>query len=211
MKPATNRWSLCWGCVCLGLVWNSLALDIQLPPETGVFKQSPGAELANGQCLVCHSVEYVTSQPSMGRAFWKAAVVKMQQKYGAPIDDKQIEPLADYLTRNYGSETNAAGAAPVATSQPAVSNGNGPTQADGPQLALKYGCLGCHNPTVKIVGPAYREIAAKYKMDTDAFSKIEQQIHKGGSGKWGPIIMPPFPQINPAEIKALADWILSLK
>src|SRR5438105_3086319 len=63
------------------------AVDIQLPPETGAFKQAAGAELANGQCLVCHSVEYVTTQPRMGRTFWKASVVKMQQKYGAPIPD----------------------------------------------------------------------------------------------------------------------------
>ena len=76
---------------------------------------------------------------------------------------------------------------------------------------MKYGCFTCHNPTSKIIGPAYREIAAKYKTDPEALTKIDQQIHKGGSGKWGPVIMPPFPQINAAETKVLADWILGLK
>ncbi len=191
---------------------SSFALDIQLPPETGAFKQDKGAELANGQCLICHSVEYVTSQPPMAKAFWKASVLKMQQKYGAPIPDAQVEPLVDYLTRNYGVGTNAPPTHAASNGQ--ASTGTPSAHAvglDGPQLAMKYGCLGCHTPQTKLVGPAYREIAAKYKSDADAFSKIDQQIHKGGSGKWGPIIMPPFPQISSAETKILADWILGLK
>src|SRR5436853_1874209 len=84
-----------------------IALDIALPPETGAFKQDTGAEIANGQCLTCHSVEYVLMQPPMPRAFWKSSVQKMQQKYGAPIPDEQVDALADYLTRNYGVGTNA--------------------------------------------------------------------------------------------------------
>ena len=76
---------------------------------------------------------------------------------------------------------------------------------------MKYGCFGCHNTKIKIVGPAYHDIALKYKTDSEAAVKIEQQIHKGGSGKWGPMIMPPFPQITPSETKALSDWILGVK
>jgi len=76
---------------------------------------------------------------------------------------------------------------------------------------VKYGCLGCHNPQTKIVGPSYREIAMKYKNDPEAFPRINEQIHKGGSGKWGPIIMPPFPQISAGDTKVLAKWILELK
>src|SRR2546423_5046254 len=91
----------------IGFAGMARAVDIQLPPETGVFKQDAGAELANGQCLICHSVEYVTTQPMMARPFWKASVQKMQQKYGAPIPPEQIEPLVDYLTKNYGLTTNA--------------------------------------------------------------------------------------------------------
>ena len=51
-----------------------------LPAETGAFKQDTGAEIANGQCLVCHSVEYVSTQPPFPRAFWKSSVQKMQVK-----------------------------------------------------------------------------------------------------------------------------------
>jgi len=194
------------------VVWllclRAIAVDISLPPETGVFKQDTGAEIANGQCLICHSVEYVTMQPPMPRAFWMGSVQKMQQKYGAPIPDADVGRLVDYLTRNYGATTNGSPQPPsVPTTQPA----NQTINVDGSQLAVKYGCFGCHNTAIKVVGPAYREIAAKYKIDPDAFAKISGQIHQGGSGKWGPIIMPPFPQVTPAEAKALADWILGLK
>lgn len=136
----------------------------------------------------------------------------MQQKYGAPIPDAQVEQLADYLTRNYGVAANGA-PAPTTTTQSSSPAGTSPTAGslDGLQLATKYGCFGCHNTSLKIVGPAYRDIAAKYKSDTDAFAKIDQQIHTGGSGKWGPIIMPPFPQITVVERKALAEWIMGLK
>jgi sulfite dehydrogenase len=186
----------------------ALALEIKLPSETGAFKQDAGAEIANGQCLICHSVEYVTVQPPFGRAFWKASVQKMQQKYGAPIADAQIEPLVDYLTKNYGIMTNGATAsAPVAAQTPNVSSAT----SDGPQIAMKYGCLVCHNTKVKILGPAYKDIATKYKTDPEAAAKIGQQIQKGGSGKWGPMIMPPFPQVSVTETKVLSDWILGLK
>jgi len=142
----------------------------------------------------------------MPRAFWKSSVQKMQQKYGAPIPDGQVDALADYLTKNYGITTNS-GASALSVSQ----KSSAVAAMDGQQIATKYGCLGCHNVQIKIVGPAYHEIAAKYKADPDALAKMEQQIHKGGSGKWGPIIMPPFPQVNASETRVLADWILGLK
>ncbi len=191
---------------------HAAVMEIQLPPEVNAFKQDVGAEIANAQCLVCHSVEYVSTQPPSSRAFWKSSIQKMQQKYGAAIPETQVEELTDYLTRNYGSETKGAprsSAVPQSHAQPEA-----PAQvatSDGPHVAAKYGCLGCHNNSVKIVGPAYREIAEKYRSDSEAASKITQQIRQGGSGKWGPILMPPFPQMTTSEAKILSEWILGLK
>jgi sulfite dehydrogenase len=176
---------------------------IELPAETASFKPGAGSEIANGQCLVCHSVEYVTTQPALPRTYWSFAVKKMRDKFGAPIPEDQVEPLVNYLSVNYGSETNlAVTAAGGQASAPANT---------AEALATKYGCLGCHNVSTKIVGPPYKDVAAKYREDAGAVAKIGQQIHQGGSGKWGPIIMPPFPMISDAEIKTLADWILSQK
>src|SRR5215510_10357164 len=85
---------------------NAAVLEIQLPPEVNAFKQDVGAEIANAQCLVCHSVEYVSTQPPMPRGLWKGSIQKMKQKYGAAIPEAQVDALSDYLTRNHPPETN---------------------------------------------------------------------------------------------------------
>jgi sulfite dehydrogenase len=78
-------------------------LKIELPPETAAFKTSPGAELAAAQCLICHSAEYVSTQPPLSRVAWKASVEKMQKKYGAPLPADQVEAIVDYLAQTYGA------------------------------------------------------------------------------------------------------------
>jgi mono/diheme cytochrome c family protein len=89
--------------IAIGLATLTAApVSITLPPETGTYKAAAGAELAQANCLTCHSVEYVTSQPPMPRKFWEANVKKMKEKFGAPIADEQIAKIADYLTATYG-------------------------------------------------------------------------------------------------------------
>ena len=75
-----------------------------LPPETARLKPGPGSDLAVANCSLCHSADYISIQPRFTRAVWKAEVIKMQQKYGAPIATNNIDALADYLTANYGKE-----------------------------------------------------------------------------------------------------------
>ncbi|MBK6854742.1 MAG: c-type cytochrome [Burkholderiales bacterium] len=78
-------------------------------------------------------------------------------------------------------------------------------------LATKKNCLACHAVDKKLVGPAYKEVAAKYKADAGAAAKLADKIQKGGVGVWGQIPMPANPQVSPAEAKTLAAWVLSLK
>jgi cytochrome c551/c552 len=190
------------------LTCGAATLKIELPAETASFKQAPGADIANAQCLICHSVDYVGTQPPLPQTTWAAEVKKMREKYGAAVPDADVDPLVAYLTANYGPQTNAPAPPRVVAGTPPAP---GLQTLSGEALATRYGCLGCHNPQIKIVGPPYKDIAAKYHGDAAALSKISDQIHKGGSGKWGPVIMPPFPAVTEAETKALADWILSLK
>ncbi|MCP5235344.1 MAG: c-type cytochrome [Zoogloeaceae bacterium] len=77
-------------------------------------------------------------------------------------------------------------------------------------LAKAKNCLACHSVDKKLVGPAYKDVAAKYKGDGGAAAMLAEKIQKGGSGTWGQIPMPPNPQVNADEAKKLADWILSL-
>ena len=185
-------------------------LEIKLPPETASFKPAPGVEIANAHCLVCHSVEYVSTQPALPKTFWASSVKKMREKYGAEIPEQQVEPLLDYLVETYGVKTNAATASPVAAA-PTVSGGAANDAKTPEALGFKYGCVLCHGADKKIVGPALKDIAAKYRTDPAAQAKITEQIHNGGSGKWGSALMPPFPMVSDEEIKVLSDWILSQK
>ena len=83
--------------------------------------------------------------------------------------------------------------------------------ADAPQeLATKKGCLACHGIDKKIVGPAYQDVAAKYKGDKEAPAKLAEKVQKGGAGVWGPVPMPAN-AVTPEEAKTLVKWVLSQK
>jgi cytochrome c len=85
-----------------------------------------------------------------------------------------------------------------------------PATADAAPLAAKYNCQACHSADKKIVGPSYKEVAAKYAGDSGAAAKLQQKVKNGGSGVWGAIPMPPN-NVPDADLKALVDWILATK
>jgi cytochrome c len=85
-----------------------------------------------------------------------------------------------------------------------------PAFADA-DLAGKKNCLACHAVDKKLVGPSYKEVAAKYAADKGAAAKLAEKIQKGGVGAWGQVPMPANPQVSPDEAKKLADWVLSQK
>jgi cytochrome c len=74
-------------------------------------------------------------------------------------------------------------------------------------LAKAKNCLSCHAVDKKVVGPSYKEVAAKYKGQPDAVAKLATKIQKGGSGVWGAVPMPPN-AVSDAEAKTLAEWVL---
>ena len=78
-------------------------------------------------------------------------------------------------------------------------------------LATAKNCMTCHAIDKKLVGPAYKEVATKYAEQKDAVDKLAAKIMKGGSGVYGPVPMPANTQVNEAEAKKLAAWVLTLK
>jgi len=80
--------------------------------------------------------------------------------------------------------------------------------AAGIELAQKNGCMACHKVDGKLVGPGFKEVAAKYK-GKKANDTLAAKVSKGGSGVWGTIPMPPNPKISPEDIKALVSWVLA--
>lgn len=82
------------------------------------------------------------------------------------------------------------------------------------ELAQKKSCMACHATDKKLVGPAYKDVAAKYAGQKDAVAQLAERIQKGsvpGKGNWGAIPMPANPQVSADEAKQLATWVLSVK
>jgi cytochrome c len=78
-------------------------------------------------------------------------------------------------------------------------------------LAKKHNCFACHAVDKKVVGPSYKDVAAKYRSDPQAEAKLFEKVKKGGSGVWGPVPMPPNATVPDGDIKKLVGWVLSQK
>ena len=83
--------------------------------------------------------------------------------------------------------------------------------ADAKQLLKDKACLSCHQVDKKLVGPAYKDVAAKYKARKDAEAYLTKKIREGSTGVWGPIPMPPNATVNDDEAKTLAKYVLTVK
>ena len=86
----------------------------------------------------------------------------------------------------------------------------GPAFADA-DLAQKKSCMACHAVDKKLVGPSYKDVAAKYAGQKDAVDKLAVKVIKGGAGVWGPVPMPANAGVSDAETKTLVAWVLSQK
>lgn len=115
------------------------------------------------------------------------------------------------------SDNTSAGADQAATAQQSnvdtnVNNiGTSSTGTSGAELIKKSDCLSCHKEDVKLLGPAYQEVAAKYPATEENIELLAGKIIKGGSGNWGDIPMAPHPTISVNDAKEMVKYILSLK
>jgi cytochrome c len=95
----------------------------------------------------------------------------------------------------------------VAAFGAALACGNAPANFE---LAQKSGCTSCHAVDKKIVGPSYKDVAARYKGNKNAEAMLAEKVKKGGSGTWGPVPMPPNTAVKDDDIKTLVKWILAM-
>ncbi|MGK5070160.1 c-type cytochrome [Janthinobacterium sp. RT4P48] len=185
------------------------ALDIQLPPETATYKDSalPGYQLVQRNCMTCHAAQYASSQPPASpRAYWEATVKKMKKPFGAQFADEDVPAMVDYLVKTYGAERSAA--MPVAAAAKPVAAVPATSGKDVKSLLAANGCMACHALDQKVVGPGFAEVAARYK-GKESVAAVAAHIRQGGSGKWGPVPMPPFSQLSEADAASLARYVLS--
>lgn len=78
-------------------------------------------------------------------------------------------------------------------------------------MMKKDGCSACHEVDKKLIGPAFKDVAAKYKGDKAAAARLRDKVKKGGTHVWGEAVMPPNVLVSDADIKELVDWILALQ
>ena len=82
---------------------------------------------------------------------------------------------------------------------------------DAAKLAQEKACLSCHQVATKVVGPSFKDIAAKYRRDKGAEAKLIKKVREGGVGAWGQIPMPPNPAVSEKDAQILVKWVLSQK
>lgn len=155
------------------------------------------------------------------------AVVYMANHSGAAFKEPPSPAPAEGPLPAAPAPVSAASQAPVAAGQAGAATAPAPpppaaaaaaakagTPLDvksGLAMMQKYGCSACHAIDKKVVGPAYEDVAAKYRSDKGAEAKLVQKVESGGSGVWGQVPMPPNSAVPEADIKALVAWILTLK
>jgi len=98
----------------------------------------------------------------------------------------------------------------IVLSAAAVVAASFPAQAQE-ELAKKHACFACHAVDKKLVGPSYKDVAAKYRGDAGAEAKLVDKVKKGSQGTWGQVPMPPNSSVPDADVRALVKWILSQK
>ena len=106
------------------------------------------------------------------------------------------------MRRSWSSAMHASIAASALLANVALAN---------PDLARAKNCISCHSVANKVMGPAYRDVAAKYAGQKDAEEMLVHKVMKGGKGVWGTAAMPANTQVSEAEAHTLVKWILSLK
>ncbi|MBB6274602.1 cytochrome c [Pedobacter cryoconitis] len=113
---------------------------------------------------------------------------------------------------NPGSSSESSTTSTSASSDTEASAKAAPTEMlPGEKLVAKADCVGCHNKTQKVIGPAYVDIAAKYPSSEENIDKLSDVVIKGSKGTWGDLPMTPHPNLSKDDAKQMVTWILSLK
>jgi len=165
----------------------------------------PGSELTQAKCAICHEIGH-TTRARLSRPQWEDTMRVMVER-GAPLTPDETKIITDYLATYYSPEGPSA-AAQAASAQAAAAQ----VAADPvTQLLNRNACLGCHTVDKQVVGPPFRDVAAKYRGDPGAAARLAQKVKAGGQGVWGQVPMPPNPGLSDADAKLLVDWVLAQK
>lgn len=190
------------------LVYGRLAIAPSLaqdPEPSRTLTPGKGSDLAMARCALCHDITHVT-RARLSRGEWEYNIKNMIER-GAPIAPGEIPVILDYLAAYYNRDVAPPPPDPAAAGAGMADGGPEPVQ----RLLTANACAGCHGVDQKIVGPSFKEVAARYAGDGGASARLAAKIKSGGAGSWGTVPMPPQPALSDAELQQLVDWILSWK
>jgi cytochrome c551/c552 len=179
----------------------------------GAFAQDPepsktlipgkGSDLTTARCATCHDAQHIT-RAKLSRGEWEFNIKNMIER-GAPMAPAEIPVILEYLATYYNRDTPAPPPDPGAAS---FGMGGGAGSDPVQQLLGANACVACHTLDKRVVGPSFREVAAKYAGDGAAAGNLAKKIREGGAGAWGNVPMPPNPSISDAELGQVVAWIL---
>ena len=158
----------------------------------------PGSTLTETKCKICHELQHIRRAP-LSRGEWADNLKNMKER-GTPMTDAEMAVILDYLATYYNREKPAPEPSPdtLATAS-----------ADPIEKLLgAHACAACHALDKRVVGPSFREVAAKYAGDAGAAERLAGKIRAGGLGAWGSVPMPPNAGLSEADAKTLAGWVL---
>jgi cytochrome c551/c552 len=161
----------------------------------------PGSTLTETKCKICHELQHIRRAP-LSRGEWADNLRNMKER-GTPMTEAEMALILDYLSTYYNREKPAPSPSPdtLATAS-----------ADPVQKLLgAHGCVACHALESRVVGPSFKEVAAKYAGDAAAGERLAEKIRAGGQGAWGNVPMPPNPGVSESEATTLAGWVLQQK
>lgn len=160
-----------------------------------------GSDLTAARCATCHDARHIT-RAKLSRGQWEDNVQNMKDR-GAPMTPQEMPIILEYLAAYYNRDVPAPAPDPSAAGY--GMDGDGDPVA---RLLNANACSACHTLDKKIVGPSFKEVAAKFAGDGEAPARLAKKIREGGSGNWGNVAMPPHPQLSDAELGQIVAWIL---
>jgi cytochrome c len=172
----------------------------QEPEPARTLAPGQGVEITTARCVICHDAQHIT-RTKLSRGEWEFNIKNMIER-GAPIAPAEIAPILEYLATYYNRDS----AAPAADTSAAAES----EDAAVSRLLTANACTACHQLDKRAVGPAFREVAAKYAGEAAA-GNLARKIREGGAGNWGAAPMPPNAAITDADLAQVVDWILRQK
>jgi cytochrome c551/c552 len=158
----------------------------------------PGSTLTENKCKICHELQHIgRAQLSPGE--WADNLRNMKER-GTPMTDEEMRAILEYLAVYYNRDKPP----PAPSPDTLAAGGDDPVQ----KLLNANACIGCHSVDKRVVGPSFREVAAKYAGDRDAPARLAAKIRVGGQGAWGQVPMPPNSALQETDLRRITAWVL---